>query len=142
MKLYFVFIFLIFFSKIYSQNCSTFTNGIYKIEIFDEIFIIEKYGKYQLERNANIGIHLHKVERNGDDCSFIVKKYKVIDEGTSFEHDKNAKINIEIYKVEDNKFYYKSTLIGTQMTIDAIMVKQSDNISSYFEDLLKDEKVK
>lgn len=139
MRVYFLLIFLIFSSSLYCQNCSTFTNGIYKIEIFDMIFIVEKYGNYQLERNADVGIHLHKIKRDGDSCSYIVNRYKVIDIGTSPEPNMNDELNVEIYKIEDNRFYYKSTLVGTEMTIDAIMVKQSDSISAYFEELLSKE---
>jgi hypothetical protein len=122
-----------------SQNCISFQEGTFQnITEFGQ-FIMERKGVFQLEKSMEYGIiYLNKVEKIND-CEYVLKRYKVINNGILPEPNMTDTIKTNIYKVEDKIFYYRFYLTGINIPIEGKFIKISDSISDEFKIILAKE---
>jgi len=99
-------------------------------------FKIERKGNWQIESSEEFQIlYLNKIHYL-DDCSYEVLRHKVLNSGILPAPDMKSRGLVEITKIEGNKFYFSSKIINTNVKLDGIMVKTSDNVSNEFNEII------
>ena len=126
--------------NLYSQDCKDFKEGMFQNVTEYGQFIMERKDNFQLEKSAEYGIiYLNKIDKINN-CDYIVKRYKIIDNGILPEPNMKDIIKTNIYKIEGKIFYYRFNLIGTNIPIEGKFIKISDSISDEFKAILTKEK--
>lgn len=131
----------LFFSAVtlHSQDCKDFKEGIFQNDTEYGQFIMERKDNFQLEKSTEYGIiYLNKIEKISD-CEYVIKRYKVINNGVLPKPNMDDTITTNIYKVENKTFYYRFYLIGTNIPLEGKFIKISDSISDEFKNILAKE---
>lgn len=140
MKILLVYIHLLLINASYTQNCEGFKTGTYISENTFGSMIIERKDDFQLERTKdNSTVYFQKTEKISG-CEYIVKRYKIIQLGNLPMPDMKEKVKVKIINVEGDNFQYNAELIDTELSIDGVLVKISDDVSDEFKKLIYQEK--
>ncbi len=124
-----------------AQNCRGFEEGTFEMRHKYGTTIVEKSGDWQLEKSEKYGVvYLNKIEKIND-CKFILRYYRVIKPGGLPEPDMTKKATTEITNVEGSSFYFKSSMIDTDVSIEGVFIKKSEQVSEEFKKLITKEKV-
>lgn len=133
---------LIFFFKLSAnaQNCDGFEEGVFEVKGNFGTLIIERKDNWQLEKSLEYGlIYLNKSETIGN-CKYRIIRYKILESGAVPEPDMTTTATTEIVEVSENKYYFKSSLDGTDMVMENNFTKISDEIGEEFRKIIADEK--
>lgn len=139
MKLYIYIIFCLFNLPAIAQDCKSFEQGTFELKGDFGTLIIERKGNWQLEKSIEYKmVYLNSIE-SVDNCKFIIRYHKVIIKGIVPEPDMSTSTMVEILKTEGEFFYFKGTLIGTEMHMEGYYKKLSDEISDEFKEIIAKE---
>ncbi|WP_438426258.1 hypothetical protein [Aquimarina macrocephali] len=101
--------------------------------------MIERFGNWQLEKIEEYGvISLNKIEKIND-CKYLLSFYKSLKREKLPEPDKKTKSLTQITYIEGNKYYYESSMVGTDMILKGVFIKKSNEISDEFKKLIAEE---
>jgi len=135
---YKLFVILILSISGYAQtDCSSFTNGTYKIETPFGDILVERLENFQLESSKDFGsVYLEKIE-SVSECEYYVRRYKILTLGDLPMPNMNEVMKTEIYKVEGNAYFYESQMVGAEIKMKGILLKISDEVSENFKEIIK-----
>lgn len=123
-----------------AQDCKDFEQGTFELKGDFGILIIERKGDWQLERSIEYKmVYLNRIEPI-DNCKFIIRYHKIIEKGMVPQSDMSTSTMVEIVKIEGELFYFKGTLIGTEMSMEGYYKKLSNEISDEFKEIIEKER--
>lgn len=122
-----------------SNSCKGMDEGQFNMITDVGTFKIERKGGWQLESSEDYGIvYLNKTEYT-EDCKYVVTRYKVIETGIIPTPDMTTRGLVEIKNIEENKYYFESSVIGTDQSLSGVMVKTSKSISEKFNQIINEQ---
>lgn len=135
---YVIIFFFIFLVK--DQNCEGFKEGIFELKGDFGTLIIERKDGWQLERSVEYGlIYLNKIEPLND-CKYKLYRYKILKSGLIPKPDMTTlALTTEIVNISEHKYFFISSLEGTDMVMKNHFTKTSGEISKEFEEIIANE---
>lgn len=134
-------LFILFISclSIKAQDCKGFMHGTFEMKYQYGEVMVERSGNWQLEKTKEYQTaSLSKIEKIND-CKYLLTLYKQLKLGKLPKFDKKQKILTQITYVEGNKYYYESSMVGTDMVLKGVFIKKSNEISNEFKKLIVEE---